>query len=450
MRGAPLFSGLVLLAACSDVLIVPDDGTSSSTSGAGAGTSTGTGTNTGAGDSSGGGGAGGGAVGPHRIEIAVATESDQGLLVLLNEPDGTLVASWSGDELPVSPTVADGQTVSFAYVIEDGTEYIETRRVTPEVTRIEHQGWHTYDFPCAMPSMQVVVDVPATGSSNVADAHLNTGAHGHVQSLPGVMEMTAASCFGAVSKVDVLVTVGDFSYDAFELIQDVPFVVGATVELTPTFASQTRSVMTVQVDDMGDATSAGGTISWRSDAEHTFPFGGLVAFEKDLEVFHLGNAPFTYAPNAVDLPHGHQEARIRVTFPPSDAACDRKSHLTRTGRSAEAIAFHANALAEPTLNGDSWMLGEGEVGQTLWRYAYDDAVHWSSFEDPAWPPLPMVFPQFPDELPEGFEVPAVPPAPKGIQHWRSTGVASYAEEAASVHEPIPATLERRVSNLACP
>ncbi len=448
MRGAPLVFGLVVIAACSDVLIVPDDGTRTSTTGVGA--SAGTGTNAGAGDSAGGGGAGGGPVGPQQIEIAVATESDKGLLVLLNEPDGTLVASWSGDELPVSPTVSDGQTVTFAHVGDDGTEYIESHRVTPEVTRIEHEGWHSYVFPCAMPSMQVVVDVPAISSSNVADAHLNTGAHSHVQSLPGVMQMTAASCFGAVSKVDVLVTVGDFSYDAFELIRDVPFVVGATVELTPTFATQPRSVMTIDVDDLGDATSAGGTISWRSDAEHTFPFGGLVAFEKDLEVLHLGNAPFTYAPNAVDLPHGHQEARVRVTFPPSDAACDRKSHLTRTGRSEQPITFHASALAEPTLSGDSWTLGEGEVGQTLWRYASDEAVHWWSFEDPARPALPMVFPQFPDELPDGFEVPEVPPAPTGIQHWRSTGVASYAEDVASVNEPIPAILERRVSNLACP
>ncbi len=448
MRGAlrlPL--GLTLLAGCSELLIVPNDDTSSSTAVAGPAVATSVGA--GAGDVTGGGGAGGGPAVAHEIEIAVDGEADERLLVLLNEPDGTLVASWFGNELPVQPTVLDGQTVTFASIMGDGTEYVEARRVTPEVTRIEAPGTLP-EAPCVEETMQVTVYMPPMGTSQMAELHLSTGGHAHLDELPGVLSVPAFRCSPAVTKVDALLTVGWYSFEAFELFQDIPFVPGSVVELTPTFPNEPRSAMTIDVLPGAEATVTGATIAWRGAPRYTPPLsGGLVAYERDLDGSSMGNTPFTYAPYAIDLPHGFQDVHVRVTYPPNDAACDRSAYLRRMGRSEQAIAYDAAALREPALEGDGFTLGGGELGQVIWRYAHDEATYWSLMDDPARPPLPMVFPQFPDVLPDGFEVPAVPPAPTGIQHRRSSGVASYAEAVASAKDPLPATLESRVSNLTC-
>ena len=207
MREALISGGLVWLTACSEVVVAPEEGTSSAATVTAASSTVGT---------------GGGSVEPHQIEIAVDGESGDELLVLLNEPEGTLVTSWSGSELPVQTTAVVGQTVTFAHATSLGKEEIETIRVTPEINRIERRGTRPPP-PCIEEEMQVVVHVPSVAGASTAFVRLGTLGGGSLQSLPGDVEATAVRCAGTLEAFDVLVVAGDSTFEAFELLEDVPF-----------------------------------------------------------------------------------------------------------------------------------------------------------------------------------------------------------------------------------
>ncbi|NUO50227.1 MAG: hypothetical protein HOV80_15340 [Polyangiaceae bacterium] len=434
MRQALLSGGLIWLTACSDVVVRPDEGASYAASGTAASSTV---------------GAGGGSVEPHQIEIAVDGESGDELLVLLNEPDGTLVTSWPGSALPVETVAAAGQIVTFAYATSLGNEQIETIRVTPEINRIERRGTRPSP-PCVEEEMQVVVHVPSVAGASTAFVRLGTLGGGSLQSLPGNAEATALGCAGSLEAFDVLVVAGESTYQAFELIEDVPFEPRTTVEISPTFATAPRSTMTIEVDAMGDAMGAWGRLGWEGESifAGSTPGRSFSVHEPALEAEFRGNAPFTYAPGGMNLPHGFQLARVEVDFPPTSNACGRYANLVRSGRSTQPIAFHATALGEPTIVDDTWQLGPGEVGTVVRAEGGNRNVLWQFMDDPARPAGALVFPSFPASLPDGFELPAEPPALIMIVHERH-GSASYAEEVASSQDVVPLTYEAR-STLVCP
>ncbi|HTJ82627.1 MAG TPA: hypothetical protein VL400_12980, partial [Polyangiaceae bacterium] len=117
---------------------------------------------------------GGGPSTPHDVEIAARFHplADRTrLLVLVNHPDGSLVTTAQGADLPIHATMSDGDLVSYAYVswasdVDGQIQRVSSYRVTPETRRIEHAA-ELFIEPdaCVRETMHLVVHVPEAASA---------------------------------------------------------------------------------------------------------------------------------------------------------------------------------------------------------------------------------------------------------------------------------------------
>ena len=414
------------------------------------------------------GGAGGSAPLPRSLPIAYvssATPDPDTLMVVINSADGSLVESFLGSELPTEATVIDGDTVTYLYLSSssntDGQfQRIDAYRVTPELERLEI-GAPLYFEPsggldCLYETMHVTVHVPAVPDGlNARVWFANARAScGDVVPSPGTIEYDLPSCSLPGATMPVLVTVSgpDGGYVAFEMIEDVPFEVGATVELTPTFTSAPRTTLAFEVDDVGDAESADGWAAW---------YGWFDFYAEPLYFLFTPNepamaasfevdGPFTYSASPMDLPHGYVVGFTRLQFPPDEAACRRGAGVGRMGESAGAVRFAATELAEPIEDGATWRLGSGATGDWLERQSFNGTTFWVSHEDPTRAPLPIVFPDLPETLPLGFTLPEGEFTLRSHVHHEDDAVPSYAAAFASHRSELaPSTRRSRSRTLVC-
>lgn len=87
----------------------------------------------------------------------------------------------------------------------------------------------------------------------------------------------------------------------------------------------------------------------------------------------------------------------------------------------------------------------------MYRVTHSGATVWSSYEDPAVAPYPLVPPTLPDALPLGFVRPTEPFVPVYLGHEEDDTVGGYAE-AFRVYRSssLPSTLRHRARTLDCP
>jgi hypothetical protein len=142
-RATELLRALILacsfLLACTDVIIVPNDGDGGGGDDDVGASSVGAGT-PGVG---GAGGSGGSPVtGPRFIEVELVAppEAKPERAVLVNRIDGSLRSVFAGDQLPPMIEVEDGDLVSF-FERYEGLPRLDSYRVTPEVWRIQSDGY---------------------------------------------------------------------------------------------------------------------------------------------------------------------------------------------------------------------------------------------------------------------------------------------------------------------
>ncbi len=432
---------------------VPDDGAGAS--GTGGGPASGSG---GGGAEGGAGGAGGSEPVPRALPIAYVSYGSgdpDTLMVLINHADGSLVTSYLGSELPTEATVIDGDTVTYVYLSSSSTnagqqQLIDSYRVTPELERLEVDTPLYFEptggVGCLSETMHVTVHVPAVTDGLTARVWFANGRASMPQTLPGDIEYDLPSCSIPGATMPVLVTVGGpvGGYVAFEMIEDVPFAVGSSVELTPTFTTMPRTTLAFDVDDVGDADTAGGRAAWYGmfDFYSDAPMFLFAPNEPGLYATIAVDGPFTLSAAPMDLPHGYVVAAAGVQFPPTASACSRSASIVRLGKSASPIPFHASELAEPLEDGASWKLGEGAIGDVLTRVASNGPTVWVSNEDPARAPIPLVFPEFPDTLPLGFTLPAGDFTVSNYSHYEDDTVSAYADAFAS-HKPWASTSTQR-------
>ena len=416
--------------------------------------------------SSGGSGTGGSEPVPRELPIAFVSydiADPDALLVLVNHADGTLVTSYLGSELPTETTVIDGDTVTYVYVAnsysaEDQLQQIQSYRVTPELTQLEIGAMLHFDpqggLECGDETMHVTVHVPAVAGGTFARVQFANGRFSMEQPIPGDIEYDVPACGLTEATMPVLVTVRGYApgFVAFEMIEAVPFEVGGSIELTPTFATTPRATLTFEVDPVDDVVGATGWAGWSGlydpfSEEHSFLF---TPNESGFDASFTVDGPFSYSAAPMDLPYGIAAADLQVRFAPAEAACWRGAQITRVGKSETVIPFHASELAEPLEDGDAWKLGDGAIGDVVRRIATNGLTTWQSFEDPARPPMPAVFPEFPSTSPVGFTLPSGDFTVQFYTHEEDDTLESYAA-AFAVYQPwqTPSTVRSRSRVLAC-
>jgi hypothetical protein len=412
--------------------------------------------------SSGGTGTGGSEPVPRELPIAFVSydiADPDALLVLVNHADGTLVTSYLGSELPTETTVTDGDTVTYVYLAniysaEGQAQQIQSYRVTPELTQLEIGAMLHFDpqggLECLDETMHVTVHVPAVPGGTVARVGFANGRVSMPQPIPGDIEYDVPACGLTQATMPVLVTVSgnEPGFVAFEMLEEVPFEIGGSVELTPTFATAPRATLN-PVDDVVGATGWAGWYGLYDpfSEEHSFLF---TPNESGFDASFTVDGPFSHSAAPMDLPYGIAAADLQVRFPPAEAACWRGAQIARVGKSETVIPFYPSELAEPLEDGDAWKLGEGAIGDVVRRIAFNGVTIWQSFEDPARPPMPAVFPEFPSTLPIGFTLPSGDFTVRSYTHQEDDTLESYAD-AWAVYQPWqkPSTVRSRSRFLVC-
>lgn len=428
----PLVASLIF-AGCGDDPAGPGGAGSDGAGGAGS---------SGGGAQLGGGGAGGGApLEPRSITIAYRsyrTPDPDTLMVLINHVDGSLVTTLKGSELPTQATVVDGDIVTYVYrsgssLDAELNQQIQSYRVTPGVDGFDIPGWLWLDFSgapsCVSEKMHVTIHLPTIAGATHARAWFENGPPLALDALPGDLVGDVRTCGleGMTAPVLVTLSAANGAFVAFEMIEDVLFEPGTSVELSPSLASSPRAALQFEVDSTEPVLDAWGDGYWRGDSD---PFAGepflFLPYEPPAQVA-LGPVPLTFTTTPPDLPHGQPMGLVKLDFMPDAGACHRLAEIVRRGVSATSIAFHADALAEPIEDATGYHLGTGERGDWVYRVTHSGATVWSSYEDPAQEPFPLVPPTLPDTLPPGFVRPTEAFVPVFLGHDEDDTVNGYAD-----------------------
>lgn len=110
-----------------------------------------------------------------------------------------------------------------------------------------------------------------------------------------------------------------------------------------------------------------------------------------------------------------------------------------------------DGLAEPIETEGGISLGAGEIGDEIERVSKNGATNWLSHEDPAHADYPLVQPELPSTLPQGFVAPSGPFTPTNIYHYDNDTLDGYADTIRSYRSSsLPSTVRSRRREYACP
>jgi hypothetical protein len=343
-----------------------------------------------------GGGDGGGVVeGPHVIEIALRSVDPRGdlsgSLVLVNTVEGGLRHVLHGEDLPAEIEVVDGDLVTFTDLADPGSSLsFDSYRVTPDVRRIERTAY-IYPRPDGDP-MQVTIDVPEVeGATHYV---LDRESAPRVSDLPAgpyTFEQAGGYTDPQYGMVRAEGPSGTLAHAVFEL----PFQPGQAVTVTPEMRAD-RVTFDIDVTSLDGAESV---------EAHAFWWLGALTDDVSQDET-LDDPPSTWSfAGSVIAPdvEGGRKLQVRARFPDIDGLCARAA-FSHEGPGDERFTFDAAALRQPLFDGDLFTLdGPGDFGQYLARSqeyeGIDGEGYWTVHEDPARPPLPLVFPELPADVP---------------------------------------------------
>lgn len=376
---------------------------------------------------------------PRTIDVAIralGAQDADAILVLLNHEDGSLVQSWKGSALPVSPTVLNGDIVTYV-AAGDGYRGAYSYRVEAGVERVED----TFGAPALCSSdatMHVDVHVPEVLGGLTSEVTGTASASQIAYAVPADLGIDVQSCDGQTA--DLFVRVNEPAGWAFQYVT-VPFVAGTTTSFTAELLSKPRTPLAFDVFGVAGSDGAGGYGCWLHPS-----FGRLCEPVGALEF--PGDAPFHAELNVVDLPMGRPYTEVWVSYPPTDGSCGGGAVIERYGASDVVIPFDAGAIAEPIVDGDTWKLAgvPGDAVRRGYHWGEDIDLYWSLVDD-AHVPRAAVFPSFPMDAPD-FGFPMGSPKLAYISHEDREGAATYAEIVGNPF-PVVETLRTRSTVFDC-
>lgn len=374
---------LVMVGCGANVVDPGDDGAG----GAGAGTiGVGAGSE-GAGDE----GGGGGSVGPRSIEVAMEYPSEEELQqtwVLVNDVSGALKRQIPGPELPVQVEVQDGDLITFAAPTA-GQTLLESFRVTPGVTRVDHSTVGPGSVVCDVEPMEVTVTIPAVDGA--FDYQVHSSALSATSSFePGSQTFGVRSCAETFDLLAFARVGGTIA--RYELVRDIPFEPGGATTIDLTLPSTSRTSFTIAMDSLDGVESVQGEADWQKPPA-MFPHesGNALHVESPVGTLHYDVSTMDPGPG-YGLPRTH----IVASYAPDDGWCDDWLALVFGAADAQFSVGELASVRE--LSDGTLALGAGAKGDYLWRsYSAGDYV-WLTHEDPESAPWPFAMIELPPEV----------------------------------------------------
>jgi hypothetical protein len=332
--------------------------------------------------------------GPRSIAIEVVGMQGSTLVdvhVFVSAPDGALVASFREEELPPRLEVDDGYLVSVAHAPYEQAVIVESRRVVPGVEAMRFRDDGSGGVACdRLDDVSVRFTNPPDEPVTVAFV---AGGHGEATGLvSSETPLTVPTNFCGETSVVRGYAVQQAGYPArltaVDAFSEVP-----VDDLAITLVPVEREDVSLRFEGL----SSGPNVEHLVEAHTTLG-------ERRLEELVLSNSALEGSFDATVPATSTEGLTLRVMLLEQEwkeEGCIQRV-LLRNGAPQSAL-FDARALAPLELEGTSWVVGDGELGEVSVSFEAgldgDRTFHWMLREDASELGYPVALPELPNGVP---------------------------------------------------